>query len=313
MAFTSQVSTIHVAPARSTKESRMKHLGIALLWLLWRLLPARALGHLGEWLGVLLHAVASSRVQVGLTNLCLSFPELDEAARRHLLKAHFRALGRATLQETVSWWGSRDEVERLTRFEGTEHLTPHLGKPLIWLAPHFVGLNIGGVRVTAAYAPIVSLYANIKNPIINRLMLHARTRFGESAMYSRQDGIKPVLRAIKQGRPFYYLPDMDYGAKDAVFVPFFGTPTATITGLSRIAHATGAVVVPCISRQEGGGYVTRFYPAWENFPTDDVAADTLRMNAFIEERIREIPAQYFWLHKRFKTRPEGEASLYESR
>ncbi len=293
----------------------MSRLGIALLWLLHRLLPACALGVLGEGLGLLLYPLSGNRRHVGLTNLRLCFPELDETGLRKLLLAHFRALGRATLQECVSWWGSRDEVERLTRFEGTEHLTPHLGKPLIWLAPHFVGLNIGGVRVTAAYAPIVSMYASIKNPIINRLMLHARTRFGRgdqhSEMFSRQDGIKPVLRAIRKGRPFYYLPDMDYGAKDAVFVPFFGTPAASITGLSRIARATGAVVVPCITRQEGGGYVTRFYPAWENFPTDDVEADTRRMNAFIEERIREIPAQYFWLHKRFKTRPQGEASLYE--
>lgn len=293
----------------------MRHLGIALLWLLWRLLPAAALGRLGEWLGVLLHVVAGSRIRVGLTNLRLCFPELDEAARRQLLKAHFRALGRATLQETVSWWGSREEVERLTRFEGTEHLTPHLGKPLIWLAPHFVGLNIGGVRVTAEYAPIVSLYAAIKNPHIDRLMLHARTRFGRGAlsseMYSRQDGIKPVIRAIKRGRPFYYLPDMDYGRRDALFVPFFGVPAATITGLSRLARATGAVVVPCVTFQEGGGYVTRFHPAWEDYPTEDVEADTRRMNAFIEARIRECPAQYFWLHKRFKTRPEGEASLYE--
>jgi len=288
----------------------MRQLGVVLLWLLWRLLPASALGRLGEWLGVILHGVAASRVRVGLTNLALCFPELDEAARRRLLKAHFRALGRATLQETVSWWGSREEVERLTRLEGTEHVTPHLGKPLIWLAPHFVGANIGGVRASIAYAPAVSMYSTIKNPVIDRLVLHARTRFGASELYSRQDGIKPVLRAIKRGRPFYYLPDMDYGASDAVFVPFFGTPAATITGLSRIARASGAVVIPFITRQEGGGYVTRFYPAWENFPTDDVEADTRRMNAFIEERIREIPAQYFWLHKRFKTRPLGEPSLY---
>lgn len=293
----------------------MRRLGIAILWLLWRLLPAAALGRLGDGLGLLLHAVAGSRIGVGLTNLRLCFPELDEAARRRLLRAHFRALGRATLQETVSWWGGRDEVERLTRFEGVEHLEPHLGKPLIWLAPHFVGLNIGGVRVTAAHAPIVSLYAAIKNPHIDRLMLHARTRFGRgearSEMYSRQDGIKPVIRAIRKGLPFYYLPDMDYGPRDAVFVPFFGTPTATITGLSRLARATGAVVVPAVTRQVGGGYVTCFYPAWENFPSDDVAADTRRMNAFIEDRIREMPEQYFWLHKRFKTRPAGEASLYE--
>ena len=294
----------------------VRHLGIALLWLLWRLLPAGALGWLGEELGATLYFVAKARVRVGLTNLRLCFPELDEAGRHSLLRAHFRALGRATLQETVSWWGSRDEVEGLTQLEGLEHLVPHKGKPLIWLAPHFVGLNVGGVRITAAYAPIVSLYASIKNPLIENLMLHARTRFcgegGASEMYSRQDGIKPVLRAIKKGLPFYYLPDMDYGPRDAIFVPFFGIPAATITGVSRIARATGAVVVPCITRQEGGAYVTRFYPAWEHFPTEDIAADTARMNAFIEARIRETPAQYFWLHKRFKTRPQGEQGFYDS-
>jgi len=292
----------------------MKRLGIGLLWLLWRLLPARGLGVLGEWLGMLLYFLAGGRRRIAATNLRLCFPELSELARDQILRRHFRALGRASLQDSVSWWGSREEVERLTHFEGEEHVREHLGKPLIWLAPHFVGLNIGGVRVTASYAPIVSMYASIKNPIIGRLMLHARTRFhaGEagSEMYSRQDGIKPVLRAIRKGLPFYYLPDMDYGPRDAVFVPFFGIPTATISGLSRLARASGAVVIPCITRQQGGGYVTRFYPAWENFPTDDLEADTRRMNAFIEDRIREIPEQYFWVHKRFKTRPEGEASFY---
>ncbi len=293
----------------------MTRLGITLLWLLWRLLPARALGVLGAGLGMVMYAVAGRRRHVCMTNLGLAFPELDEPARRRLMRAHFRALGTVTLQETVSWWGSRSEVERLTRFEGSEHLEPHLGKPLIWFAPHFVGLNIGGVRVTADYAPIVSMYASIKNPEFERLMLRARTRFTgrdgtPSEMYSRQDGIKPVLRAIKKGRPFYYLPDMDYGARDAVFVPFFGADAATITGLSRIARATGAVVVPTITRQEGGGYVTRFYPAWEDYPTDDVKADTRRMNAFLEDRIRELPEQYFWVHKRYKTRPEGEGGFY---
>jgi KDO2-lipid IV(A) lauroyltransferase len=263
----------------------------------------------------LAYRLAGERRRIGATNLRLCFPELSEAERDRLLRAHFRALGRATFLETVSWWGNRREVEGLTRLEGTEHYLAHAGKPVIWLAPHFVGLNIGGVRVTAEYAPIVSLYARIKNPHVDRLMLEARTRFSHadkhSEMFSRHDGIKPVIRAIRKGLPFYYLPDMDFGRKDAIFSPFFGVPAATVTGLSRIARATGAAVVPCVTCWDGDGYVARFYPAWENFPSDDVAADTRRMNAFIEERIREMPEQYFWLHKRFKTRPEGEASLYE--
>ncbi len=292
----------------------MRRLGIAFLWVCWRLLPARTLGSLGGLLGFLLYGIAAERRHIAATNLRLCFPELSDAARDQLLRRHFRALGRASLQETVSWWGSRAEVENLTRFEGLEYLTPRLGKPLILFAPHFVGVTLGGVRLSSAFAPLVTLNAQVKNPYIHRLVFQARNRFGgesgASEIYQRQDGIKPVLRAVKKGLPFYYPPDLDFGRRDAIFIPFFGTPAATITGLSRVARVTGAVVVPCITRQENGGYVTRFYPAWENYPTDDVEADTRRMNAFLEDRIREMPEQYFWVHKRFKTRPQGEASLY---
>jgi KDO2-lipid IV(A) lauroyltransferase len=287
---------------------------VALLWLLWRSLSARQLARLGAWLGVLLYYSAKGRRHIADTNLRLCFPAWSPRQRRRVLEAHFRALGRATLLETVSWWGSRAQVEDIARLEGREHYLAHRGKPVIWLAPHFLGLNIGGVRITTEFAPAVSMYAPIKNPHLNRLMLHARTRFpgagGASELYARHDGIKPVIRAIRRGLPFYYLPDLDFGRKDAVFVPFFGVPAATITGLSRLARATGAVVIPCVTRWEGGQYVTRFYPAWEDFPTQDVEADTRRMNAFIEDRIREMPEQYFWVHKRFKTRPEGEHGVY---
>lgn len=288
----------------------MRQLGIALLWLLWRLLPAKGLGATGAVLGKLLYYLAGERRRIGATNLRLCFPELPEVERARLLRAHFRALGRASLQDTVSWWGTRAEVMAMTRFEGLENLTPHLGKPLILFAPHFVGVTIAGVRLTAEYAPVVTLNARIKNPDIHRLAFQARRRFGDSEIYERRDGIKPVLRAIRKGLPFYYPPDLDFGRKDAIFVPFFGVPTATITGLARVARVTGAVVVPAITRQEHGGYVTRFYPAWENYPSGDLETDTRRMNAFLEDRIREMPEQYFWVHKRFKTRPMGETSLY---
>lgn len=293
----------------------MRRLAIMLLWLLWRLLPARALAKMGGMLGSWAYYLGGSRLRVAETNLRLCFPQWDEARRRHVLKEHFCALMRSTLLETVSWWGSRSELEKIARLEGREHYLAHAGKPVIWLAPHFLGLNLGGVRLTTEFAPAVTIYAPIKNPLIDRLMLHARSRFegasGKSEIYSRHNGIKPVLRAIKKGLPFYYLPDLDYGRKDAVFVPFFGVPAATITGLSRIAKATGAVVVPCITHWNGKEYVTRFYPAWQDFPTQDVVADTRRMNAFIEDRIREMPEQYFWVHKRFKTQPDGgKGDLY---
>lgn len=283
---------------------------IALLHVLYRLLPTSALGRLGEWLGWLLFVLAASRRRIGATNLRLCFPERSGRERRSLLLAHFRALGRASLLEAVSWWGSREEVESLVRLEGLEHFEAHVGRPLILLAPHFIGLNIGGVRLTLLPCRFASMYARIRNPHIDRLMRHARSRFGQSLLISRHEGIKPALRAIRQGLPFYYLPDQDFGQRDAIFVPFFGVPTATVTALPRLARITGARVVPCVVRQEGKGYVVRFLPAWEDFPGKDVESDTRRMNAFIEDQVRQMPEQYFWLHRRFKTRPAGEPSVY---
>lgn len=288
----------------------MTRAGIALLYCLYRLLPLSALGRLGELFGLLLYALAASRRAIGATNLRLCFPELSERERRRLLRAHFRALGRASLLEAVSWWGSRAELEGLVRLEGLEHFERHAGRPLILLTPHFLGLNLGGVRLTLLPYRFASMYSRIRNPNLDRLMRRARSRFGPSLLVSRHEGIKPALRAIRQGMPFYYLPDQDFGQRDAIFVPFFGVPAATVTALPRLARITGARVVPCVVRQEGAGYVVRFLPAWEDFPGKDVESDTRRMNAFIEEQVRQMPEQYFWLHRRFKTRPPGEPSPY---
>jgi KDO2-lipid IV(A) lauroyltransferase len=109
---------------------------------------------------------------------------------------------------------------------------------------------------------------------------------------------------------FYFLPDMDFGPRDAIFVPFFGVPAATVTALGRLAKLSGASVVPVITVQHPTSYELVIHSPWENFPTGDIEADVRRMNAFIEDRVREHPEQYFWAHKRFKTRPPGEPSPY---
>jgi len=118
------------------------------------------------------------------------------------------------------------------------------------------------------------------------------------------------VRELGKGTPFYYLPDMDLGPRDAIFVPFFGIPAATVTAVSRLARLTGAVVLPCVTRISANGYTTTLYPAWEDFPGASLEADTRRMNEFIEAQVRAIPAEYHWLHKRFKTRPPGAAPFY---
>jgi KDO2-lipid IV(A) lauroyltransferase len=154
------------------------------------------------------------------------------------------------------------------------------------------------------------MYSEQKNKVFDQALRRARKRFSDAMLVTRKQGLRPVLKALKENRQFYYLPDMDFGAKDAVFVDFFGVKTATVTALSRLAEITGARIVPLVTRQTADGYQARFYPAWENFPSSDPEVDARRMNAFLEERIREMPEQYFWVHKRFKTRPPGEPSLY---
>jgi KDO2-lipid IV(A) lauroyltransferase len=288
----------------------MTRFGLALLWLLhW--LPLWLLAPIGSALGQLAYWLAGERRRVTRKNLQLCFPELDARERERIVRAHFHAFARAFIEHGILWWGSRERFYRLFRLEAVEHWQAVQDRPVILLAPHFVGLDMGGVRF-AADRPTASSYTKQKNRHLDAVIRRGRERFGTALLFSRQDGIRPIVRALKDGWPLYYLPDMDFGPKESIFVPFFGIPAATVPALSRIARVSGAVIVPCVTRQlpGGGGYVARCYPAWENFPTDDVEADTRRMNAFIEERVREMPEQYLWSHKRFKTRPPGEKKFY---
>ena len=289
----------------------MVRIGLAVLWLL-HFLPLALLAPLGAALGMLFYAVAGERRRVVLTNLGLCFPQMSEPERRALARRHFRAFGRTVLEHGVLWWGSQARIQRLVRVEGLEHWQAVRERPVIWLVPHFVGLDMGGTRIITEWQG-ASMYSQQKNPLFNHVLLRGRTRFVKPVLFSRQDGIRPVVKTLRDGVPFYYLPDMDFGPRDSIFVPFFGVPAATVTGVSRLAQLGDAVVVPAITRQlpGGQGYVLRFYPAWQDFPTADVTADTRRMNAFIEERVREMPEQYYWLHKRFKTRPNDEPSPYD--
>ncbi|HZM48479.1 MAG TPA: lipid A biosynthesis acyltransferase [Burkholderiales bacterium] len=280
------------------------------VWLL-HFLPLAVLAPLGRALGLLLYIAAGERRKVVLTNLKLCFPDQTDSERGRLARGHFQALGRSLVEHGLLWWSTKARLQGLVRIEGLEHWQSVAGRPVIWLAPHFVGLDMGGTRIITEWRG-VSVYSHQKDPVFDRVLLHGRTRFVAPELYSRQAGIRPVVRAMRKGLPFYYLPDMDLGDRDSIFVPFFGVSAATITGLSRIAQLAGAVVVPAVTRQlpGGAGYLLRFYPAWPDFPGASVEQDTRRMNAFIEERVREMPEQYYWVHKRFKTRPPGEPSVY---
>ena len=288
----------------------LTRLAVGIVWLL-HFLPLPIFARIGSGLGGFLYFIARERRNVCLTNLARCFPQMPERERIAVAKAHFRAFGRTVLERSILWWAPREEIVRLVRIVGLERILALRGQPLILLVPHFVGLDAGCTRLTCEI-DMAGIYSRQRHPLIDALLLSGRTRFGRQRAIPRQEGVRPAIAAVKEGIPFYYLPDQDYGARDTIFVPFFGVPAATITGLSRMTKLTGARVLPCVTRMlpGGAGYEVHCYPVWENFPSGDDAADARRMNEFIEERVREMPEQYFWTHKRFKTRPPGEAKWY---
>jgi KDO2-lipid IV(A) lauroyltransferase len=288
----------------------MSRVVFALMWV-GHWLPLGAIAAIGNLVGDVMFWLIPERRKVARINLAKCFPQMPADQRERLARAHFRAFTRCFVEHALLWWASRERIMRLIRVDGLERLRALAGQPVILVAPHFVGLDAAYTRL-GCEVPIAGLYARQKNPLYDRMLLRGRTRFGLSQAIPRQDGVRAVIASIRSCLPFYYAPDLDFGRKDAVFVPFFGVNAATITGVSRLAKVTGAKVMPCVARMlpGGGGYVVSILPAWENFPTDDVTADTRRVNAFIEEQVLTMPEQYFWAHKRFKTRPPGEASPY---
>lgn len=286
-------------------------LAIGLLWLL-RFLPLPALACVGAGLGRVAYHLVGARRGVCQTNLALCFPQMPERERVRLAKRAFAALGRSVIDHGVLWWSSRRRIERMVRVEGLDALLRLVdaGTPVILFAPHFVGLDAGATRLSME-RPAVSMYSRQKDRLLDAMLRRLRKRFEPVTLLSRQEGARGLVRHMQRGKPCYYLPDMDFGPRDSVFVPFFGVPAATITGLARLARLAGARVVPVVTTMEPGGrYLTRIHPPWEDFPTGDDAVDARRMNAFIEARVLEAPEQYHWLHKRFKTRPPGEARFY---
>ena len=288
----------------------LARLGVFIFWLI-HFLPFRIIVAIGNGLGTLAYPFAVERRRVGDINLKLCFPDMGDAERKKLLRAHFRMFMRGLIERSIVWWSSAERINSLIRVEGVEHFDAVKGRPMILLTPHFVGMDTGGQWI-AQQVDTVCMYSKQKNLYLTDLLLKKRARFRTQYLYARQEGLRPILKGMKKGLPFIYPPDQDQGVKDGAFIPFFGVPAATMTSVPRIAQMTGAKVVPSITRllPGGEGYVLTFYPAWENYPSGDDIADARRMNAFLEDRIREMPEQYFWLHKRFKTRPEGEERFY---
>ena len=283
---------------------------IILMWLLhW--LPLPLLGRLGEAIGSLLFAGNKARRHITLVNLRLCFPELTEQQRHLIAKQHFQAYARSVLERGILWWASERRLRKLIVVEPGVPLAQIAARPTILLCPHFVNLDVAGVAVMLE-SSLCSMYSTQSNKTFDEVLRKGRSRFRPVQLVTRKNGVKPILRAMRKGLPYFMLPDMDFGRTDSEFVPFFGIPAATLTATARIAESIDAQVIPVIATYlpHYRGWTVRFYPAWENYPGDDILAATQQMNHFIEARVCETPAEYFWTHKRFKTRPVGEASVY---
>jgi KDO2-lipid IV(A) lauroyltransferase len=285
-------------------------LGLGFMRLLARL-PLTWIRALGWLLGRVLHAVAGRRRKIALTNWALCFPDQPAAAREAAVRRHFVLFAQAWLDRSWLWEAGPEVVRRRLLLKGD------LGalegdRPTVMFAPHFVGMDAGWTAITA-HLPrrFCGIYAEQLNPDVDRWMAQGRQRFGDPHIVAMRQGLKPLVSALRDGLPLYLLPDMDYGTRDSVFVPFFGIPTATLTSLSRFARLSRAQVVPVVSRLTPEGYEVVVHPAWEAYPTADVQADTARMNRRLEGFIAAMPEQYYWVHKRFKSRPPGEPSLYD--
>jgi KDO2-lipid IV(A) lauroyltransferase len=285
---------------------------LAMLWLVhW--LPVGWQSRLGAGLGWLLHRLARSRRHIAQRNVDLCLPELDAAARARLVREHFRWLGRSILERGLYWYAPRHRLERLIEVEGDIGLAERTPGPVMWLVPHLLGLEAAGLAVQLLQRrPACDVYQRQTNAVFEAAVHAGRQRFGSSLLLPRDDGVKPLLRAIRdEGRAFFNMPDMDFGPRDAAFVPFFGVPAATLLAPSRMARALGMTVQPVVAEMlNAGGWRVRFLPPLPGWPTNDALADTRRMNAWIESEVRRNPAQYLWVHKRFKTRPPGAPALY---
>jgi len=285
-------------------------LSLGLWWLLAKL-PYGVLLALGQGLGKLFYLLGGERRKIVERNLELCFPALTEAERRDLVKRNFASYGIALFEVPFAWWAPVGRFDRLVAVEGLEHIENLKGQGALLMAIHCTTLEVGAQAVGRFYA-IDGMYRPHNNPVYDFVQRRGRlARSKASDMYTRDD-VRGLARALRKGRVIWYAPDQDYGRKQCVFAPFFGVPASTVTATGRFAQLGNARVIPFTQVRLPGraGYQVTIHPPLEDFPVGDDLADATRINALVETFIRQQPDQYLWAHRRFKTRPPGEPSLY---
>ena len=273
-------------------------------------LPLSVLRAMGTMVGLTLYVGARWRRHVVLQNLRVCFPEKSESKRQEIAKQAFVYFAQAWFDRSWLWHRSSSCIQARVRFTGfVDELKADV--PTVIFAPHFVGLDVGWTLLTLRVTKhFTTIFTPQSNAAAGAWMTQGRSRFGQVQLLQREDGVKTIVSSLRDNAWLYLLPDMNFGPEESIFVPFFGEPAATVPSLSRFAKLGRARVLPVVTRMTSNGYEVEVHHAWNDFPTDDAQADTALMNQRLETYIQDMPAQYFWVHKRFKTRPEGVDPIY---
>lgn len=275
------------------------------------ILPYRLQLFFGKIIGHLFYRIARYRREIAQTNIRLCFSDLSPNEQEKLVRDHFHSLGISIAETAMNWWGSEKKLKSLVQIKNLDNLDKALldGKGAIILGAHYTTLEISA-RLFTFYHKFAGSYQKFRNPLFDKLTLNGRERVFDR-VFDRSE-IRQIFRYIKQNNCMWIATDQDTGSENTVFVSFFGQQAATQTAVSRMAKVTGAPIVPYVSRRldNAEGYIIEFYPALENFPSGSLEDDAIRTNQFLEEQIRKAPEQYLWVHRRFKTRPEGMPKLY---
>ena len=265
---------------------------------------------LGRALGRQMGRIGRRRTHVARVNLALCLPELSEAERERLLARHLEAVGMAMMEMALSWWMPTARLRSLGRVEGMQYLDDALrrGRGAILLIGHFTTMPVIA-RILALHTSLHVTYRQDKNPLYQAMFERVYRSRGNIIAHT---DLRSMFRALKANEALWYAPDQNYAGKHSAFVPFFGVSASTITATTRIAGTSGAPVIPILAQRlpDDKGYSIVLQAPLQDFPGKDAVSDAARILHIIEGHIRQVPEQYLWVHRRFKTRPAGEKPVY---
>jgi KDO2-lipid IV(A) lauroyltransferase len=289
---------------------QLGHLLVVALLRTLSILPYPLVARVGSAVGAILYVLPSRRKHIVLVNLHLCFPEKSERECDELGREHFRHVVRSSLERGVQWFGSAQRIGNLVQIESAIDLEDRNAPPTIFMGFHFVGVEMGCLLYSLKM-PAASLYTHMSNTRLCDLARRQRGRFG-AEMIERSTSARKIVRVLHEGKPVMLAADMDHGIENSVFVPFFGVPACTLTSVSRLAKMGHARVVPFVTEvlPDFKGYKLNVFAPLSDFPSESDENDARCMNEFLETQVLKIPAQYYWVHRRFKHRPEGMPAVY---